>query len=111
MGNCCGCLKNSGGGSSFGGTGHRLGSADENAYGSGGPPSSAAIRRDDDTPAPTHDPNLNDDERARLRADRAKAAEARLKKQTGGTKKKKPNPDAEPLRGPNSQPLMRWTAG
>lgn len=66
-------------------------------------------RQDDDIPDPVYNPKLNDEERAKIRADRAAAAEARLKKQTGGKKPKKT--DAPPLVGPNSQPAMRWTAG
>jgi hypothetical protein len=56
---------------------------------------------------PVVDKNLTEDERAKIRADRAAAAEARLKKQGGLPKKKKPTTSA-PLTGPNSQPLMRW---
>jgi len=43
--------------------------------------------------------------------ERAAAAEARLKRLTGNGKKKLPNPDAQPLRGPNNQPLMTWSVG
>lgn len=65
----------------------------------------------DDAPKPVYDKNLTDEEREKIRADRAAAAEQRLKKQGGKQpKKKKTNPDA-PLVGPNSQPAMRWTAG
>ena len=67
-------------------------------------------RQDDDIPDPVYDFNLSDEQRAKLRADRAAAAEARLKKQTGGKKPKKTEAPA-PLKGPNSEPLMRWTAG
>jgi hypothetical protein len=65
------------------------------------------MQRDDETPKPVVDENLTDEERAKIRADRAKAAEARLKKTTGKPKKKK-NTDAAPLKGPNTEPLMRW---
>jgi hypothetical protein len=69
---------------------------------------SAKPKDDDDVPPPALDPSLTEDERAQIRADRAAAAEARLKKMGGTTKKKKKvNPDA-PLVGPNSQPAMRW---
>jgi hypothetical protein len=63
-------------------------------------------------PEPAMDPNLNDDERAKIRADRAAAAEARLKKLGGGGKKKKSTANAnnQPLKGPNSENLMRWNA-
>lgn len=55
------------------------------------------------------DPNLSTEERENIRAARAMAAEERLKKMgnTGKKTKKKPSSN-EPLRGPNSQPLMRW---
>ena len=66
--------------------------------------------RDDPLPQPAYDPNLSDEAREKMRADRAAAAESRLKKMgaTGGKKKgKKTN---IPLRGPNTEPTMRWTA-
>lgn len=66
-----------------------------------------AMKREDDIPEPVVDKNLTDDERAKIRADRAAAAEARLKKQ-GGPPKKKKAPSTAPLTGPNAQPLMRW---
>jgi hypothetical protein len=66
-----------------------------------------AMKREDDIPEPVHDKNLSDDERAKIRADRAAAAEARLKKQ-GGPSKKKKAAASTPLTGPNAQPLMRW---
>jgi len=65
--------------------------------------------RQDDVPDPVYNPNLDDAERAKIRADRAAAAEARLKKNSGGKKPKKTT--APPLTGPNSKPLMQWTAG
>lgn len=66
-------------------------------------------------PAPIVDTNLTEEERLRIRAERAAAAEARLKK-IGNDKKNKStagkrNNNSSPLRGPNSEPLMRWTAG
>ena len=67
---------------------------------------------DDDAnlPPPQHDPNLSDSMREQQRRDRLAAAEARMKKhQTGKTKSK--NASGAPLRGPNSEPLMRWNAG
>jgi len=47
-----------------------------------------------------------------MTTERAAAAEARLKKQAGtsAAKSNKKSIETEPLRGPNSQPLMRWTA-
>ena len=108
MGNCC--LK--GNESSFEGEGHRLGTADEAAFGSGGAPAGMPIKRDEDLPKPTIDSNLGEDDRARIRAERAAAAEARLKKQSEGITKKKKTASNEnkPLVGPNSHPTMRWTA-
>jgi hypothetical protein len=64
--------------------------------------------------APVYDGKLTEEERAKIRADRAAAAEARLKKQGGTTaspSKKKAGSNSAPLKGPNSQPTMRWTAG
>jgi hypothetical protein len=74
------------------------------------------MERDDDgnggTPTVINDANLTEEERAKIRADRAAAAEARLQKQGGGaTAKKKKTGNNTPLTGPNSQPAMRWTAG
>lgn len=69
------------------------------------------MNREDDVPEPVHDDNLTDEQRAQIRADRAAAAEARLKKQGGGTKKKKKKASDTPLTGPNTKPLMQWTAG
>jgi len=96
----------------FGGTGQRLGSVVEDAYGSGATPASMRPKADEDPlPEPIVDPNLDDAARAQIRAERAAAAEARLKRLTGNGKKKLPNPDAQPLRGPNNQPLMTWSVG
>lgn len=89
--------------------GHRLGTADEAAHLAG--PVSNTMDRQDELPDPVYNPNLTDDERARIRADRAAAAEARLKKQAGGQKPKKKTSNSAPLVGPNSQPTMRWTSG
>ena len=86
--------------------GHRLGTAAERVDAK---PDKEQMNRDDatNTPAPVVDDNLTEEERAKIRADRAKAAEARLKQVTGKKKKKKTT-DAAPLRGPNTEPLMRW---
>lgn len=90
--------------------GHRLGTADENA---------TRIRTNEnsnnnrhDMPQPIVDTNLTDADRERIRADRAAAAEARLKKQglPKPVKKEKVDPNA-PLRGPNSKPTMTWSLG
>mmetsp|Transcript_19932 Transcript_19932/g.57757 ORF Transcript_19932/g.57757 Transcript_19932/m.57757 type:complete len:124 (-) Transcript_19932:622-993(-) len=122
MGNCCPCLggndgdgttgRTSGGKNAFQVEGHRLGTAGEAAFGSGSAPASMPIQRGDEVPEPAYDPNLDDEQRAKIRADRAAAAEARLKKQGGnpGKKKKKKATNDAPLRGPNSKPLMTWTA-
>jgi hypothetical protein len=89
--------------------GHRLGTAEETKFQNSAASNSAV--RDDTVPKPVVDANLTDEERERIRNDRAAAAEARLKKMGGATKpKKKPSSDA-PLRGPNSKPTMTWTAG
>ena len=64
-----------------------------------------------EAPEPTYqNPNLTDSDRDRIRADRAAAAEARLKKQNLGVKKPKKK-DIPPLRGPNTEPAMRWNVG
>jgi len=118
MGNCCGGGEESEPLTSnatvvqkknaFQGTGHRLGSADEHRATS---PSIAATNRESDLPEPIINPNLTDAEREKLRSERAAAAEARMKKQGLNPKqKKKPSTKGEPLRGPNSEPLMRWNA-
>mmetsp|Transcript_16904 Transcript_16904/g.23497 ORF Transcript_16904/g.23497 Transcript_16904/m.23497 type:complete len:119 (+) Transcript_16904:231-587(+) len=118
MGNCCGgeadVAQQSGGSKTYGtgtrkfqGDGHRLGTADE-AQRLSATTEAAKIDRDD-IPEPVYDDNLTSSDRNRIRAERAAAAEARLKKQ-GGKPKKKPKSDA-PLTGPNSKPLMTWTAG
>ena len=109
MGNCC-PKGGAGASSNFQGEGRRLGTADEAAFGGGGAPGAMPIKRDEDLPKPTYDKNLDDDERAKIRAERAAAAEARAKKAGGGgTKKKKASTENKPLVGPNSQPTMRWT--
>lgn len=64
-----------------------------------------------DLPKPIVDENLTDADREKIRADRAAAAEARLKKQgVPIPPKKKVDPNA-PLRGPNSKPTMTWSLG
>lgn len=90
----------------FASQGQRLGSSNnENAYGGGVP-----RQMKSNPPAPViTNTNLNDGDRAELRAQRAAAAEARMKKQGIKPGKKPKKQTGEPLRGPNSQPLMRWT--
>lgn len=101
---CC-CSKRS----KFEGEGHRLGTADEAAQGA----TAAKTTTPTQQFQPYTDKLLTDDDRARIREERLAAAEARLSKDAKKemkTKKKKPSSD-EPLRGPNSQNTMRWTAG
>mmetsp|Transcript_324 Transcript_324/g.506 ORF Transcript_324/g.506 Transcript_324/m.506 type:complete len:119 (-) Transcript_324:231-587(-) len=117
MGNCCGLCGDddtppSSRGQSqrvFSGQGHRLGSANDGGSYGAPPPNMQIGGRKDDVPDPIVDPNLDDDIRDLRRAEAARAAEERAKK-LGGTKPKKKPKNQEPLRGPNSEPLMRWTA-
>ena len=68
-------------------------------------------RQDDAIPQPIYDSNLTSEDRDEQRAARVKAAEQRMKKAGVSQPKKKNKVDpSEPLRGPNSQNLMRWTA-
>ena len=90
--------------------GHRLGSALEITSFSPAAGANIPERVDEDIPAPLHDPNLSDDLRTKRREDRLAAAEARMSKQSSPPKKNKTDNNA-PLRGPNSEPLMRWNAG
>lgn len=85
--------------------GHRLGTADEYDQRR---PQTENHRPTVDLPAPAVDPSITDSQRAQIRADRAKAAETRLKAQGGAQGKRKK--ESKPLVGPNSQPAMRWTA-
>lgn len=112
MGNCC-CAStsnrqsSSGGGSkSFQGQGHRLGSAAETSavYAA---PSSQRIEEKDTLPEPLVDPKLDPEIRRLRRTEAARAAEERANKNGGGKPVKKKT-NQEPLRGPNSEPLMRW---
>jgi hypothetical protein len=67
-----------------------------------------------DLPKPIVDENLTDAEREKIRADRAAAAELRLKKQNGSSKPKKTtavHTTNAPLRGPNTKPTMTWSLG
>uniref|UniRef100_A0A7S2Y7H7 Uncharacterized protein n=1 Tax=Entomoneis paludosa TaxID=265537 RepID=A0A7S2Y7H7_9STRA len=120
MGNCCPSPSEeqqeltSGGrsGAAFQGEGHRLGTAGE-TYQNQTTPAQGQVMKDrntEDDTTPVVDPNVTEDERAKIRADRAAAAEARLKKQGGAPPKKKKVSSDAPLRGPNSQPTMRWNA-
>lgn len=68
------------------------------------------MNRADNVPEPIINQNLTEAEREKIRANRAAAAEARLKKQGMGPPKKKKVDSGAPLVGPNSEPTMRWTA-
>lgn len=65
----------------------------------------------DEVPAPAIDENMTPEERKQIRAERAAAAEARIKKQGGNPKPKKKDTSGQPLRGPNTQNTMTWGAG
>mmetsp|Transcript_21112 Transcript_21112/g.33980 ORF Transcript_21112/g.33980 Transcript_21112/m.33980 type:complete len:122 (-) Transcript_21112:1138-1503(-) len=93
----------------FQGTGRRLGAANEQVETPVTTTGLTPARKDDDLPTPTRDPNVSNDERERQRQARLAAAEARQKKHGGSPKKEKKS--TAPLRGPNSEPLMRWQAG
>lgn len=65
----------------------------------------------DETPATVIDENMTPKERNQIRAERAAAAEARIKAQGGNPKAKKKDTSGQPLRGPNTKNTMTWTAG
>ena len=91
------------------GQGHRLGSADEARLTA--PTRNTAMAREEEIPQPVYDPNLTAADRAKQREHQLAAAEARMKATQPNKKKKKPaDSNAAPLRGPNSEPLMRWTS-
>lgn len=117
MGCCCSLGRRGDDGSSnkgresFSGQGHRLGTAGEATFGSGVPKSMrGGSDQQESLPKPVVDPHLDDGDREQIRAARAKAAEARAKKAGHKPQKKKKADPSEPLRGPNSQNMMRWTA-
>ena len=106
MGNCC----PTGRSSKFQGEGNRLGTANEAALGSGGRAGKPNVKPHEEiSTKPIHDQSLGDEDRAKMRADRAAAAEARQKKQGGAAGKKKKATDSKPLTNPHSEPLMRWS--
>mmetsp|Transcript_6201 Transcript_6201/g.13368 ORF Transcript_6201/g.13368 Transcript_6201/m.13368 type:complete len:132 (-) Transcript_6201:625-1020(-) len=131
MGGCLGCLNpNSravqsgaamqsssqrGQQNSFQGKGNRLGSAyehDQQKQQKQQQSTSKISNNNDDPanlPAPRKDPSLSEAERSQQRDARLAAIEKRMPGATAAKKKKKPPSNSEPLRGPNSQPLMRWT--
>ena len=107
MGGCC--SKDSTTAASFEGEGHRLGNAGDDRDRRAA--AAAAEKRFTDQPVYT-DANLTDEERAKIRAERLSAVEARMTKQEKQAMKQKKKPtNDDPLRGPNSQNTMRWTAG
>lgn len=94
--------------------GHRLGTANENATRQHNNNNSTDNNNSYDIPKPIIDENLTDADREKIRADRAAAAEARLKKQGLPIKPPKKTPPVDPnapLRGPNSKPTMTWSLG
>ena len=107
MGCCCSKRR------SFGGEGHRLGSADEQRADRAARAAAAEKRyTDQPPPEPYTDTRLTDEERENIRKERLAAAESRLTKQEKkAMKQKKKDTSNEPLRGPNSQNTMRWTSG
>lgn len=88
--------------------GNRLGSANDP------PPTSSTVsgksKHDADLPVKRVDPSLTQTDRDRQREARLAAAEKRQKASGVSTKKKKPTNPSQPLRGPNSEYQMRWTA-
>mmetsp|Transcript_13792 Transcript_13792/g.29964 ORF Transcript_13792/g.29964 Transcript_13792/m.29964 type:complete len:112 (+) Transcript_13792:14-349(+) len=109
---CCCSKRRRDPSSAFGGDGHRLGTADEQRA-SREALAAAAERRYSDRPhEPSHDENLTDEERAKIREERLAAVEGRMTKQEKkAMRQKKKSTSDEPLRGPNSKNSMRWTAG
>lgn len=99
----------------FQGTGNRLGSANEPSTaataGVGGAPRNGDRRGgadNDPVPPPRVDPALTEDERAKQREERLRAAEVRQKKQTISAKpntKKNASGTAAALRGPHPELL------
>ena len=71
--------------------------------------------KDNDIPRRRVDPTLTDSDRIRQRDERLAAVEQRMKQnnnnpQSNKQKKKKKQDTGAPLKGPNSEPLMRWNA-
>ena len=88
--------------------GQRLGSASDAATPKPGSTSNTKRPAYEDNPKPVVNKNLTDEERAKIREDRAAAAEKRAKQnQIGGKKKKKSYASSE-LKGPNSRNAMTW---
>lgn len=109
MGCCCSKRRDD---SAFVGEGHRLGTADEHHSKIIARNAADTTRFTDETPKPYTDAHLTEEERAMIREERLAAAEGRLTKQERNAMKKKKTTNTDsPLRGPNSQNSMRWTAG
>ena len=106
MGCCCSKSKRQ-----FSGEGHRLGTASEAADARTAAAAAAAKRAEPATYEPYTDDNLTDEQRARLREERLVAVEARMTKEEKKQMKQKKQKSDGPLRGPNSQNTMTWTAG
>mmetsp|Transcript_1016 Transcript_1016/g.2171 ORF Transcript_1016/g.2171 Transcript_1016/m.2171 type:complete len:106 (+) Transcript_1016:160-477(+) len=103
MGNCCPCP----GGddpAAFRGEGQRLGAASDHAPLTR-PPAAGTIDRD---APPARDPNLTEDDRDRLRRERAAAAEARLKK-AGAVVRPKKKPAATGGGLGEGKNMMAWS--
>ncbi len=108
---CC-CSRERRGSSAFGGDGHRLGTAGEENNTRADRAATAEKRYTDHSTKPYTDERLTDEEREKIREERLAAAEARMTKQDKlAMKQKNKTTSNEPLRGPNSQNTMRWTAG
>ena len=73
------------------------------------PISGKDVNKYDEDPTPKYNPDLAEEDRRRIREDRAKAAEKRM--QNTQTKRKTKTTNKQPLHGPNSQYTMKWTSG
>ena len=92
--------------------GHRLGTAHENTNRTDNHHKNH--HQQHDVPPPMVDETLSDADREKIRADRAAAAEARMKKQGLPIQPKKSKVVVDsnaPLRGPNTKPTMTWSVG
>lgn len=117
MGNCCGGDAPPPAGvtvsgkqvNAFAGPGYKLGSSGDLASSTGrGGNSLAATAPTEGSQRIVVNPNVDDEERERLRRERAAAAEERIKAKGGDPNPKKKKVDTG-LKGPNSEPLMRWS--
>ena len=112
MGCCCSSAKHSTS-APFAGQGHRLGTASDERDARAAQTAAAKQRLAvEQTHEPYTDIKLSEEERAKIRAERSAAAEARMtKEEKRHMKQKKKDTSDEPLRGPNTQNTMRWTSG